>query len=172
MKTYLSILVSLLLASVASAGPVSLIVKLEGEKKPVDRNSKDQKKMAEVTRTQWLTVRLTNSTNVKLEGVTLKWIMFASNLRRGSDSTVVEKSGEMKLSIDASGRYTDVVTPKVAFVYTPTHTETSGSGRRSKAKEVEETGHKYHGYYLQVIGGDNTVLGESISNEALRKALK
>lgn len=171
MKTYLVLFVSLLLASVASAGPVSLFVKLEGEKKPVDRNSKDQKKMAEVTRTQWLSVRVTNSTNVKLDGVTLKWIMFASNLRRGSDSTVVEKSGEMKITVDASGRYTDVVTPKVAFVYTPTHTETSGSGRRSRAKEVEETGHKYHGYYIQVLNGD-TVLGEAISNEALRKELK
>jgi len=171
MKIHLSILCCLMFATVASAGTVSLTVKVEGEKKPVDRTSKDQKKLAEVTRIQWLNLHITNSSGTKLEGVTLKWIMFASNLRRGSDSTVVEKSGEMKISIDSNGRYIDVATPKVAFVYTPTHTETSGSGRRVKAKEVEETGHKYHGYYVQVLNGD-AVLGEAISNEALRKELK
>jgi hypothetical protein len=171
MKTYLSIIAGLLFATVASAGTVSLNVKVEGEKKPVDRSSKDQKKLAEVTRTQWLSIRVTNSSGTKLDGVTLKWVLFASNLRRGSDSTVIEKSGEMKITVDANGRYADVATPKVAFVYTPTHTETSGSGRRSRAKEVEETGHKYRGYYVQVISGDS-VLGEAISQEDLRKAMK
>ncbi len=171
MKTHLSILFCLLFASIASAGTVTLAVKVEGEKKPADKTTKDQKKLAEVTRTQWLSVRVTNSSGTKLDGATLKWILFSSELRRGSDSTVVEKSGEMKISVDSNGRYADVTTPKVAFVYTPTHTETSGSGRRVRAKEVEETGHKYRGYYVQVLNGD-AVLGEAISNEALRKELK
>jgi hypothetical protein len=64
-----------------------------------------------------------------------------------------------------------VATPKVAFVFTPMHTESSGSGRRMRSKTVEESGHRYHGYHVQVLNGD-TVIGEAISNEALRKQLK
>jgi hypothetical protein len=113
MNTLLSILWSLLLTGVASAGSVMLNVKPASENKTAD------KKQAEVTRAYWLNVRVTNLSGVKLEGVTLKWTLYAANLRRGSDSIVVEKSGDMKIAVDASGRYTDLVTPKVAFVYTP-----------------------------------------------------
>ncbi len=162
MNIPLSILCGLLFTGVASAGSVMLTVKADSENKTAD------KKKAEVTRTQWLNVRVTNPTGTKLEGVTLKWTLYAANLRRGSDSIVVEKSGDMKVSVDANGRYVDVSTPKVAFVFTPMHTESTGSGRRSKAKTVEESGHRYHGFHVQVLNGD-TVIGEAISNEALRK---
>lgn len=165
MNIPLSILFSLVLTSVASAGSVMLTVKADSENKTAD------KKKAEVTRATWLNVRITNPSATKLEGVTLKWTLYAANLRRGSDSIVVEKSGEMKVTIDANGRYVDVATPKVAFVYTPMHTESTGSGRRMRSKTVEESGHRYHGFHVQVINGD-TVLGEAVSNEALRKQFK
>ncbi|WP_395745028.1 hypothetical protein [Prosthecobacter sp.] len=165
MNTSLSILFSLLFASVASAGSIMLQVKADSENKTAD------KKKAEVTQAKWLNVRVTNPGPVKLEGAILKWTLFASNLRRGSDTIVVEKSGEIKITVDGNGRYVDVATPKVAFVHTPMHTESTGSGRRSRAKTVEESGHRYHGYYVQIISGD-TVLGEAISNEALRKQLR
>ncbi|WP_395749754.1 hypothetical protein [Prosthecobacter sp.] len=165
MNIRLTLLCSLLLTSAASAGSVMLTVKADSENKTAD------KKKAEVTRATWLNVRLTNTTNTKLEGVTLKWTLYAANLRRGSDDIVVEKSGEMKVSVDANGRYADVATPKVAFVYTPMHTESSGSGRRMRSKTVEESGHRYHGFHVQVINGD-TVLGEVFSNESLKKQLK
>ncbi|OYW75413.1 MAG: hypothetical protein B7Z37_13405 [Verrucomicrobia bacterium 12-59-8] len=162
MNIPLSILCSLLFASVASAGSVMLTVKAASENKTAD------KKQAEVTRAHWLNVRITNLTGTKLERVTLKWTLVAANLRRGSDSIVVEKSGDMNITVDANGRYADLTTPKVAFVYTPMHTEKSG---RRSTKTVEESGHRYHGYLVQVLSGD-TVLGEAISNEALRKQLK
>ncbi|MBB5034436.1 hypothetical protein [Prosthecobacter vanneervenii] len=161
MKTYLVIFFSMLLAGGAYAGAVTINVKPGSENKTAD------KKKAEVTRAYWLNVRITNPSGTKLEGVTLRWTLFAANLRRGADSIVVEKSGDMKVTVDANGRYLDVATPKVAFVYTPMHTESSG--RRSKM--VEESGHRYHGYHVQVLNGD-TVLGEAISNEGLRKQLK
>ena len=101
----------------------------------------------------------------------MKWTLFAANLRRGSDSIVVEKSGDIKVTLEPNGRYLDIATPKVAFVYTPMHTESSGSGRRMRSKTIEESGHRYHGYLVQVFNGD-TLLGEAISNEALRKQLK
>jgi hypothetical protein len=160
MNTILSILWSLLLTGVASAGSVMLNVKPASENKTAD------KKQAEVTRAYWLNVRVTNPSGVKLEGVTLKWTLYAANLRRGSDSIVVEKSGDMKIAVDASGRYTDLVTPKVAFVYTPMHSERKGRSSRI----VEESGHRYHGWHVQILNGD-TVLGEAISNEGLRKHL-
>lgn len=158
MNTILSIFFSLLLTGVASAGSVMLNVKAASENKTAD------KKQAEVTRAYWLNVRVTNPSGVKLEGVTLKWTLFAANLRRGSDSIVVEKSGDMKIAVDANGRYADLATPKVAFVFTPMHSERKG--RRSTT--VEEAGHRYHGFHVQVINGD-AVLGEIWSNEALRK---
>jgi len=161
MNVSLAILFSLLLTGVASAGAVQLVVK------PFSENKTADKKQAQVTRTYALNVRVTNTTGTKLDGVTLKWTFYAANLRRGTDSTVVEKSGEMKLSVDASGRYTDIVTPKVAFVYTPMHSQRSGRSSTT----VEESGHRYRGFYVQVLSGD-TVLGEAISNEALRKQLK
>ncbi len=165
MNIHLSIFCSLLLAGSASAGPVMLTVK------PVSENKTADKKKAEVTRAEWLSVRVTNTSPTKLEGVTLKWILYAANLRRGSDSIMVEKSGEMKVTVDANGRYADLTTPKVPFVYTPTHTESTGSGRRMRSTTVEESGHRYHGYLVQVLNGD-VVIGEAISNESLRKQLK
>jgi len=161
MNASLSILCSLLLASVASAGSVSIVVKPEKENKSIDR------KKEEYTTANWLSLRITNSSNTKLEGVTLKWSLYASNLRRGADTVSVEKSGEMKITVDASGRYTDVTTPKVSFVYTRMHTERSG---RRSTKTVEESGKKYHGFHVQVINGD-TVLGEAVS-ESVKKQLK
>lgn len=158
MNTLLSIFFSLLLTGVASAGSVMLNVKAASENKTAD------KKKAEVTRAYWLNVRVTNQSGVKLEGATLKWTLFAANLRRGTDSIVVEKSGDIKISVDANGRYADLVTPKVAFVFTPMHSERKG---RSSIT-VEEAGHRYHGFHVQVMNGD-TVIGELWSNEALRK---
>jgi hypothetical protein len=160
MNISLSILFSLLLASVASAGSVELLVKPDSEKKPGDKTKPD------VTRAVWLNVRVTNSTGAKLDGVTLKWSLYSATIKRGADSISVEKSGEMKITVDANGRYTDVATPKVAFTTIPYHIQ--GSGRRSK--QVEASGKKYHGYHVQVISGD-TVLGQA-SSESVKKELK
>lgn len=158
MNTLYSILFSLLLTSMASAGSIMLNVKPASENKTAD------KKQAEVTRAFWLNIRVTNPSGAKLEGATLKWTLYAANLRRGADSIVVEKSGDINISVDANGRYADLVTPKVAYVYTPMHTQRKG---RSSIT-VEEAGHRYHGFHVQVVKGD-TVLGEVWSNEALRK---
>ena len=161
MKVSLSILCSLLFASAAMADAVTVTVKPEKETKSVDR-------VKEVyTTAHWLNVRVTNPSSTKLEGVTLKWTLYAANLRRGSDSISAEKSGEMKINVDASGRYTDVATPKVSFVYTRMHSERSG---RRSTKLVEESGKKYHGFHVQVINGD-AVLGEAVS-EAIKKQIK
>ena len=161
MNARLAILCSLLFASAASAGSVDVAVKPEVEKK-----SADIAKEKYVT-AHWLRVRVTNHTGTKLDGVTLKWALYAANLRRGADTVSVEKSGEMKITVDANGRYLDVETPKVAFEYVRTHSERSG---RRSYKLVEESGKKYHGFHVQVLNG-TTVIGEAVS-EAIRKQLK
>jgi len=161
MNVPLSILCSLLFVSVASAGTVTIVVKPEKENKSIDR------KKEEYTTANWLNLRITNSSNTKLEGVTLKWSLYAANLRRGADTVSVEKSGEMKITVDSNGRYLDVETPKVAFEYVRTHSERSG---RRSYKLVEESGKKYHGFHVQVLNG-TTVLGEAVS-EAIRKQIK
>jgi len=160
MNVSLSILFSLLLASVASAGSVTLLVKPDSEKKPGDKTKPD------VTRAVWLNVHVTNSTGTKLDGVTLKWSLYSASLRRGADTIAVEKSGEMKITVDANGRYVDVPTPKVTFTTIPYHTVRKGRS----SQVVEASGKKYHGYHVQVISGD-TVLGESFS-ESVKKEIK
>jgi hypothetical protein len=158
MNAIYSILLSLLLTGVATAGSVSLAVRAASENKTAD------KKKAEVTRAYWLNIRVTNLSGTKLDGATLKWTLFAANLRRGADSIVVEISGDISITVDANGRYADLTTPKVSFVHTPMHSERKG---RSSIT-VEETGHRYHGFHVQVVNGD-AVLGDFWSNEGLRK---
>ena len=160
MNTRLAIVCSLLFAGAASAGSVTITVKPEVEKKSADITKE------EYVTAHWLKVRITNS-GTKLEGVTLKWALYAANLRRGADSIAVEKSGEMKITVDSNGRYLDVETPKVLFDYIRTHSERSG---RRSYKLVEESGKKYHGFHVQVVNGTE-VLGEAVS-EAIRKHLK
>ncbi|WP_395739262.1 hypothetical protein [Prosthecobacter sp.] len=161
MKTRLAILCTLLFASAAMAGSVTVTVKPEVEKKSTDLVKE------EYVTAHWLRVRITNYTGTKLEGVTLKWALYAANLRRGADTLAVEKSGEMTVSVDSSGRYVDIETPKVAFDYVRTHSERSG---RRSYKLVEESGKKYHGFHVQVLSGSQ-VLGEAVS-ESVRKHLK
>ena len=160
MNISLSILFSLLLAGVASADAVQLLVKPDSEKKPGDKTKPD------VTRAVWLNVRVTNTSGTKLDGATLKWALYSATIKRGADSIAVEKSGEMKINVDANGRYTDVATPKVAFTTIPYHTVRKGRS----SQVVEASGKKYHGYHVQVISGD-TVLGQAF-RESVKKQIK
>ncbi len=160
MNIRLSILCSLLFASIASAGSVSVAVKPDSEKKPGDKTKPD------VTRAVWLNVHVTNSTGAKLDGVTLKWVLYAATLKRGADSISIEKSGEMKITVDANGRYVDVATPKVAFTTIPYHTVRKGRS----SQVVEASGKKFHGFHVQILNGTE-VLGEAVS-EAVKKELK
>ena len=160
MKTIFTILCSLLFASFASAGTVTVAVKPDSEKTPGDKTKPD------VTRAHWLNVHVSNSTGAKLEGVTLKWSLYASNLRPGADSISVEKSGEMKITVDANGKYVDVSTPKVAFTTIPYHTVPKGRS----SEGVEASGKKYHGFHVQILNGTE-VLGEAMS-DSVKKELK
>ncbi len=170
MKTRTLFLTSLLIitSTVAKAdtSKVTLQVKVEsahGTKAP-DKNAKTPLE----SRNHWLAVRITNPTPLRLEGLTLKWTLYADDLKRGTDRIVVEKSGEQSLAVDAAGHYTDLTTPKVLYSWTPQHTERTGSGRRSSSKRVDEAGHRYHGYALQVLQ-DGVVIGEACSPNSLRK---
>lgn len=159
-----SLLCSLFLAGTALAGPASVFLQVHAESEHKNADTKALEKV----HSHWLTVRVTNSSPVKLEGLTLKWKLYAANLQRGSDQILVEKSGEMKIAVEASGNSIDVTTPKVAFAWTPQHAVRSGSSRRAVYKTVPEEGHRYHGYLIQIMNGD-TVVAEAVSSEALRK---
>jgi hypothetical protein len=87
---------------------------------------------------------------------------------RGTDAIVVQKEGEEQLGIEP-GQYVDVTTAKVLFEWTPQHAERTGTGRRSRAKKVDETGHRYHGYSVQVLQ-DGVIIGEAFSHRSLQKA--
>ncbi|HEY1051918.1 MAG TPA: hypothetical protein VGE39_19235 [Prosthecobacter sp.] len=151
-------------ASTLLAGTASVSVQVA----PQSENQTKDRKAVEETRGHWLTVRVRNLTPAKLEGLTLKWTLYASNLQRGTDDVVVQKSGDIQFSADPNGSPMDLTTPKTAFTWTPQHSVRSGSSRRAVYTRVPEAGHRYHGYHVQVLSGD-TVIGEAISSEALRK---
>lgn len=163
MKLTLTLFCSLLLFATLVAGTpnVSIHADVKSENKTVDKKSADE------IHSRWLVVRITNLSSEKLEGLELKWTLYADDLKRGTDGIVVEKSGAEQFSLEASGRYTDVKTPEVSFKWAPQHSVRTGSGRSARYKMVPEAGHRYHGYALQVIK-DGVVLGEVISGKSMR----
>jgi hypothetical protein len=156
----LALLFSLFMAAPLFAGPpnVSLKVLVNSDSQPGDKDATKE------TRTRWLTVRVTNTSNENLEGVSLKWTLYASELQKGANDIVVEKSGEETFKVEGKGRYTDITTAKVPF------TKTLASKGKGK-KKTPESGHSYYGYTVQILK-DGAVMGEALSNEAMRKHLK
>lgn len=168
MKTLL-LITSLLFStsfSFAGSGHVTVNVEVESErgKKDTDKNEKTP----DESRSHWLVVRVSNMSQIKLEGLTVKWALYADDLRRGTDAIVVQKEGEEQLGVDP-GQYVDVTTAKVLFEWIPQHAERTGTGRRARAKKVDETGHRYHGYSVQVLQ-DGVIIGEAFSHRSLQKA--
>ena len=152
--------------SFAGNGHLTLHVEVESERgsKDTDKNEKTH----DESRSHWLVVNVSNMSHNKLEGLTLKWALYADDLKRGTDAIVVQKEGEEKLGVDA-GQFVEVTTPQVLFEWIPQHAERTGTGRRSRAKKVDETGHRYHGYAVQVLQ-DGVVIGEAYSHRSLQKA--
>lgn len=168
MKTLL-LITSLLFStalSFAANGHVTVNVEVESErgKKDTDKNAKTP----DESRSHWLVVRLSNMSQTKLEGLTVKWVLYADDLKRGTDAIVAQKEGEQKVGIDP-GQFAEVTTDKVLFEWIPMHYERTGSGRRSSSKKVDEKGHRYHGYAVQVLQ-EGVVIGEAYSHRSLQKA--
>ncbi len=95
-------------------------------------------------------------------------LFFGSNptLYQGRDGVAAYFKGLPKWNSRAV-RFTDVSTAKVVFSWTPQHSERTGSGRRVQFKKVDETGHRYHGYSVQVLH-NGEVIGEAYSHAALK----
>jgi hypothetical protein len=168
MKTLLLITSLLFSTALSFAGTNHVTVSVEVESERGSKDTDKNSKTPDQSRSHWLVVRLSNMSQVKLEGLTLKWALYADDLKRGTDAIVVQKSGEEKVGVDA-GQYIDVNTPKVVFEWIPQHAERTGTGRRSRAKKIDETGHRYHGYAVQVLQ-DGVVIGEAYSHRSLQKA--
>lgn len=168
MKTLFYFASLLITTTAAFAGPQKVQLQVHVESERGSKSSSDPKSPDE-SRARWLIVRVTNPSPLKMEGLTLKWTLYADDLQRGHDEIVVEKSGSESFAIEPSGHSTDVTTPKVVFEWIPQHSVRSGSGRRVSYKKVDETGHRYHGYTVQVLQGD-AVLGEASNDPKLLKA--
>lgn len=170
MKTLLilSTLSFLTTAVFAESQNVLLQVRVDSERGAKDDHNP---KTPEESRAHWLIVRVTNPSTLKMEGLSLKWTLYASDLKRGHDDIVIEKSGSTNFAIEASGHFTDITTPKVVFEWTPQHSVRTGSGRRQGFKKVDEAGHRYHGYAVQVFQ-NGTVIGETSSDLKLLNATR
>lgn len=121
---------------------------------------------AKKVRDQWLEIHA--SSPQAIEGLKLRWTLFASELQRGANRIVVEESGEKNLNLDDTCHWVTESTPKVSFAWVPQHMETTGSGRRARGHRVEESGHRYYGYRVEVLSGDK-VLAACVSQQALLK---
>lgn len=168
MKTLLLITSLLFSSALTFAGNGHVTVNVEVESERGNKDTDKSTKTPEESRSHWLVLRLSNMSQVKLEGLTLKWALYADSLKRGTDAIVEQKGGEQKVGIDP-GQITEVTTDKVLFEWIPMHYERTGSGRRSSSKKVDETGHRYHGYAVQVLQ-DGVVIGEAYSHRSLQKA--
>lgn len=168
MKTRLLITSLLFSTALTFAGNSHVTVNVDVESERGSKDADKNSKTPDESRSHWLVVRLSNMSQVKLESLTLKWALYADDLKRGTDAIIVQKSGEEKVAV-ASRQYLDVNTPKVLFEWIPQHAERTGSGRRSRAKKVDETGHRYHGYAVQVFQ-DGVLIGEAHSHRSLQKA--
>jgi hypothetical protein len=153
------------LATAASAGPQKVQVQVHVESERGAKDSHDSKS-PEGNRARWLVVRVSNPSAVKLEGLTLQWTLYADELKRGHDEIVPEKSGSETFSVEPSGHYTDVTTSKVSFEWTPQHSVRISGGRRPKYKRVDEAGHRYHGYTVQILQSGE-VIGEATNDPKL-----
>jgi hypothetical protein len=76
----------------SASAQIHLQVRAESENQTVN------KKALEEIRGHWLAVEVSNGSAAKLEGLVLKWTLYASNLQRGTNDIVAEKSGESKSS--------------------------------------------------------------------------
>ena len=146
-------------ATLSGADFVTLNVKLKTQSEDHDPHQQHHK---------WLEVRVTNSSADNLEGATLRWKLFAEEVGKRHHPIVVEKKGEEKLSVNGSGQYADITTPKVTFKWTLGHSVRTG---RRRSRYEPETGRRYHGYIIEVVK-DGKVIAESLSAESLRNLEK
>ncbi|MBE2287682.1 MAG: hypothetical protein IAE77_29765 [Prosthecobacter sp.] len=167
MKSFLCLASLLVLHTAAIAGPQKVQVQVHVESERGSKDSHDAKSPDE-SRARWLIVRVSNPTPTKLEGLTLQWTLYADDLKRGHDEIIPEKSGSETFSVDPSGHYTDVTTAKVSFEWTPQHSVRISGGRRPKYKRVDESGHRYHGYTVQILQGGE-VIGQATNDPKLLK---
>jgi len=145
----------------------SMPITIRAEVKNLGRDTKDGK-TPEKTETKALAIQVRNGSAAAQENLTLKWTLFASRLQKGANDTVVQKEGSSSLSL-AAGSQTSLETPGVAYTWTPQHSERIGSGRRARFKRIEESGHRYHGYRIQVFDSEGRLLGQTASTPALLK---
>jgi hypothetical protein len=99
--------------------------------------------------------------------LTLKWALYGVSLQRETDEIILQKAGEQTFNVGPSGRFTDVSTTMVVFDGTSQHSERTGSGRHVQFKKVDETGHRYHAYSVQVLQ-NGEVIGEAYSHASLK----
>ena len=145
--------------TLSGADFITLNVKLKTESEDHDPHQQHHK---------WLEVRVTNGSADSLEGATLRWKLFAEEVGQRHHPIVIEKKGEEKLTVNGSGQFADLTTPKVTFKWTLGHSVRTG--RRSSRYEPE-TGRRYHGYIIEVVK-DGKVIAESLSAESLRNIEK
>jgi len=96
MKSFLLVCSLFTLAIPANAGTpkVSIQVQIHSERQDKERGSPDQ------SRAYNLIVRVTNPTSQPMEGLALKWALYADSLQRGTDEIILEKAGEQTFNVE------------------------------------------------------------------------
>jgi len=92
-----------------------------------------------------------------------KWYVFGRNIKTQQMSVL--DSGEVNVSFPANGVQT-FESREVTCAFTPMHTVSTGSGKRTKAKRVDAAGVKIIGFGAQVKDGGK-IVGEFFSERDL-----
>jgi hypothetical protein len=128
------------------------------------------------TQKRYLDITLTNRTREDLGALTVKWVIFSSDLKSGAIDQAGQ--GEVKASLAAT-RSETVKTPTVTMKYEPRHAEPvrhkdkddfinmRRKNRPQNVRIVEAKGDRYRGWGVQVFRGKE-VVGEAFSTPELK----
>ena len=113
---------------------------------------------------RWLEISATAFHLEKPAAVRLEWAFFGDNL--DSDKVIKHGSGTENVEL-AQSKKADVKTKSVNFTYTPRHSVSTGSGRRTRAKVIEATGVRYHAWGVRAFV-DGKLAGEAYSTNDIK----
>ncbi|MFM2168689.1 MAG: hypothetical protein RIS79_3060, partial [Verrucomicrobiota bacterium] len=100
----------LVTTSLSSAGTGHLTLHAEVESERGSKATIKNEKTPDESRSHRLVIHVSNMDHTNLEGLMLKWALYADDLKRGTDASVVQKEGEEKLGVDAR-QFVELTTP-------------------------------------------------------------
>ncbi|GEP44434.1 hypothetical protein [Brevifollis gellanilyticus] len=158
-------IIGLLLITVGSV-LANDVIRLQVSDKSEHDDPKGPRNPQEVQK-RWLEIAATASRIDNPTAVRLEWAFYGDNL----DSEQVTKHGGGTEIVElVQGKKANVKTKPLIFSFAPRHSVSTGTGRRARAKVVEATGMRYHGWGVRAFVNDK-LAGEAYSSPDIQKRM-